>query len=376
MIDIPLNAKVECADGTCAETVTVIVDPVARKVTHFVVEDQNVVQRIVPVDQVVETTPDSIYLRCRKEELAHMEPFVERHYIKNEQLDRDDDVDHYMYAQPYATPTQITTMPVEVEHVPPGEIAVRRGTPVEATDGHVGKVGELLVDPSTGMITHLVLQEGHLWRKKEITLPLSAIDRIQDDTVYLRLDKKGIESLPSIPVQRHYGLRRGWEAAELVARVYDDPDRADEELEFVNWLHREGTINVLNSAVLVRDEEGETSLRETGDLDARKGRVFGAITLGLLGLVVAPGAAVVGAVAGAAAGDFTSKWIDMGFSDEFLTGLQERLQPGTSALILLVEHGSTVKLSEAFATDEGVMFQQTLTDKLVEELLRASEAEE
>ncbi len=65
----------------------------------------------------------------------------------------------------------------------------------------------------------------------------------------------------------------------------------------------------------------------------------------------------------------------MGFSNEFLTGLQERLQPGTSALILLVEHGSAVKLSESLAGDEGVMFQQTLTDEIVEELLEASEEE-
>jgi uncharacterized membrane protein len=374
MIDIPLSAKVECVDGACGESVTVIVDPVASKLTHFVVEDPDLVQRMVAIDQVVETTRESIRLRCSKDELKQMEPFVETHFVKDEAPDPQYYPGGPMFMFPYATPMQTMGMPVAVEHVPLGEIAVRRGTLVEATDGYVGDVAELLVDPEKGQITHFVLQEGHLWGKREITLPLSAIDRIEEETVYLRLDKNAIESLPAVPVQRHYGLGRAWEAVELVAMVYDHPDGATEELDFVTWLHRERSINILNSAVLVRDEEGKTSMKEAGDLDARQGRLFGAITGGLLGLAGGPVGAVLGALAGAGTGGLAAHWLDMGFSNEFLTGLQERLQPGTSALILLVEHGSAVKLSEALAADEGVMFQQTLTDEMVEQLLQISEA--
>jgi hypothetical protein len=46
--------------------------------------------------------------------------------------------------------------------------------------------------------------EGHLWGKKEVTIPVSAIDRIEEDTVYLKLDKKAVESLPSESVRRHW----------------------------------------------------------------------------------------------------------------------------------------------------------------------------
>ena len=93
-----------------------------------------------------------------------------------------------------------------ISWIPPGEMTVRRGTLVDATDGCVGKVGELLVDEASGQITHVVLQEGHMWSKKEVTLPLSAIDRVLEETVYLNLDKQAIEALPSIPVKRHYGI--------------------------------------------------------------------------------------------------------------------------------------------------------------------------
>ena len=100
---------------------------------------------------------------------------------------------------------EISYVKETVERIPPGELAVRRGTRVEATDGYVGQVGEFVVEPESGHITHLVLLEGHLWAKKEVTLPLSAIDHSEGDTVYLNLDKKAVEALPTVPVRRHYG---------------------------------------------------------------------------------------------------------------------------------------------------------------------------
>ena len=107
--------------------------------------------------------------------------------------------------EPWATPMEVSYVEEVVERIPPGELAVRRGTRVEATDGHVGQVGEFVVEPESGHITHLILLEGHLWAKKEVTLPLSAIDHSEGDTVYLNLDKKAVEALPSVPVRRHYG---------------------------------------------------------------------------------------------------------------------------------------------------------------------------
>lgn len=95
----------------------------------------------------------------------------------------------HAYMTPYAVPVEPVAVPVEVERVPLGELAVHRGTQVEATDGKVGEVGELLVDPESEHVTHMILSEGHLWGKQDIMLPLSAIDRVEDDTVYLKLDK-------------------------------------------------------------------------------------------------------------------------------------------------------------------------------------------
>ena len=92
-----------------------------------------------------------------------------------------------------------------VEHIPPGELAVHHGTKVAARDGRLGHVAELVLDLDTGHISHFVLEEGHLWGKKEVTVPVTAIDYLLENTVYLKLDKKEVESLPAVPVKRHFG---------------------------------------------------------------------------------------------------------------------------------------------------------------------------
>ena len=81
---------------------------------------------------------------------------------------------------------------------------MRRGTRVKATDGYVGHVDEFVVNPENGHITHLVMREGHPWGKKDVMIPLSAMGDTRDDTVFLKIDKHQIESLPAIPVKRRW----------------------------------------------------------------------------------------------------------------------------------------------------------------------------
>jgi sporulation protein YlmC with PRC-barrel domain len=202
MTRFPLHAKVECSDGAGGESVAAIVNLTTGTVTHFVVADRSFprsVQRLVPIEQVEETRSREIRLRCSQDDLAGMRPFAEMELI--ETVEPGDDPNDPAFAPPLVTPTEITLLPVEVEHLLPGELAVRRGTRIAATDSDVGVLEELMLDPQSGNVTHLILQEGHLWGKREIALPLSSIDRVDEDTVYLKLDRKAVEDLPAIPVQ-------------------------------------------------------------------------------------------------------------------------------------------------------------------------------
>ncbi len=72
---------------------------------------------------------------------------------------------------------------------------------VEATDGYVGQVDELLINANNRKVTHLVLRERHIFRQKEITIPVSQIDHVDENTIYLKLDRQSVEALPTTPIQ-------------------------------------------------------------------------------------------------------------------------------------------------------------------------------
>lgn len=207
MTDISVSAKVECADGPCGESSTIIVSPDTGNVTHVVVEDQTVspsVLRLVPFAEIETTTPGRIRLRCAKEELAGFEPFLKTHYIEKREAGIPEyAVDGQVHMVARASASQVYYEEEQVERIPPGLLAVRRGMHVKATDGAAGKVDELLVEPETGHITHLVLLKGHLWGKKDVMVPVSGINFSDADTVHLKLDKAAIKKLPTVPYKRH-----------------------------------------------------------------------------------------------------------------------------------------------------------------------------
>jgi sporulation protein YlmC with PRC-barrel domain len=207
-MDIPINVGVQCADGLCGRLTYVVINPITRRVTHLVVREAETphTERMVPVALVAETTPNLVRMGCTRDELAKMEPFIETEYIRTKGSGVEPLPVGYVPGEyvlwPYVVPEQTEYVPMEHKRIPPGELAVRRGAHVEATDGRVGQVDEFLVDPSNGHITHLVLREGHLWGQKDVTIPVSQIQRIEENVVYLNLDKHSIEALPAIPIRR------------------------------------------------------------------------------------------------------------------------------------------------------------------------------
>lgn len=210
-MEIPLQAQVECTDGVCGLSVYVLINPLGDEVSSLVVkETSSGTEYIVPVDVISATIADTIQLRCTKAEFEKMDLFVQTEYITETVPDRNFTymggvygVGSYYY-MPYITHQIDVQVPVERQQIPLGEFAIRRGTRVEATDGYVGKVDEFVVNQKDGHITHLVMREGHLWGKKDVIIPVSAMGETREDTVFLKLDKHQMESLPAFPVNRHW----------------------------------------------------------------------------------------------------------------------------------------------------------------------------
>jgi len=369
VIDIPLSARVECADGPGGRSSYVIFAPETGRVTHFVVEQKRLrpTERLVPIDWVAETTHDLIHLHCTRDALATLEPFVEHHLVRWERP-RYDQISHLSY--PHIVPQETVVKEVAFKRIPKGELAVHRGAHVQATDGRVGQVDEFLVDQTDKHITHLVLREGRLWNQKDVTLPATAIERVGKDTVYLSLNKHAIESLPAVPLSGHHGWLDGCVLnLELIIKVFDEDGTAEQALHALQRLDKRGVITVRNAAVLVKDHHGEASFKEVEDLDTRYSALFGTIAGALIGLLGGPAGVLVGAGAGAVAGTVAAHKIHMGFPIEYLRELEQDLKPGNSAIVILVKNLWAEKAVKALAEFKGRLFQQALTDEVVSHLI-------
>jgi sporulation protein YlmC with PRC-barrel domain len=201
-MQIPIDVEVQCTDGVAGHTAAIIIDPSTKQVTHVVVRGKGTLlgDYLVPVDMIDQATPHAVYLRWNHEKLAAAERFDRAIVVDAGGVSMEGGmlwpyagVDSMNFSAP--TPSAF----VQVEQVPGSEVAVHVGAHVDATDGRVGKVDEFVIDRESGAITHIILRHGHLWNKEEISVPVSAVDHIADDIVYLKLDKNAVEALPVLP---------------------------------------------------------------------------------------------------------------------------------------------------------------------------------
>jgi sporulation protein YlmC with PRC-barrel domain len=210
--EFTIGAEVSCTDGDCGKVSSVVVDPVARAVTHLVVEPKHRqgLGRLVPLD-LVDATTGGIRLRCA---LAAFE-----------QLDSAEETQFIPGSSGYSAygPGQVVSWPyyglgggpgmaggmgaemagvsqtVTYDKVPMGEVAVHRGEHVHATDGEIGRVQGLVIDPRDHHVTHVLLQEGHLWGRKEVAIPIGAVTGVEDG-IQLNITKQDVQDLPPVDI--------------------------------------------------------------------------------------------------------------------------------------------------------------------------------
>ena len=95
-------------------------------------------------------------------------------------------------------------MTVTYDAVPLDEVEVRRGEHVHATNGHIGRVQGLVIDPDSHQVTHVLLQEGHLWGRKEVAIPIGAVAEV-DDGIRLNITKQQVKDLPPVDLRHPAG---------------------------------------------------------------------------------------------------------------------------------------------------------------------------
>jgi sporulation protein YlmC with PRC-barrel domain len=203
-----IGAGASCSDGVCGEVTRVVVDPVARAVTHLVVEPKHRhgAGRLVPLD-LVDATTGEVRLRCTLAEFEELDPAEETQFLPGIPGYPGYGPEQVLFMPYYGTGmgmgTGAASVPLTVTYdaVPLDEVEVRRGEHVHATDGHIGRVQGLVIDPGSRHVTHVLLQEGHLWGRKEVAIPIGAVTGV-DDGIRLSITKQQVQDLP--PVDIHH----------------------------------------------------------------------------------------------------------------------------------------------------------------------------
>jgi hypothetical protein len=213
-MEFMIGARASCSDGHCGKVRRLIIDPATDTVTHLVIQPghRKEAARLVP-SRLAETTNGEIRLRCTLAEFGRLDHAEEREFADEGDEHVGDAHGLLGTGLAYGVGGQASARVggpgefVDIGHVPGhrktmiedviplGEEQVRPGDRVHAVDGEIGHVRGFLVNSGDDRVTHVLLQEGHLWGRKEVTIPVSAVTGV-DLGVRLNLTKEQVGNLP------------------------------------------------------------------------------------------------------------------------------------------------------------------------------------
>ena len=156
--------------------------------------------------------------------------------------------------------------------------------------------------------------------------------------------------------------------SDLVVLGFQDKHRADEVLLAMQRMEKEHLVDLEDACVVVRDERGKVKLKQVQHLVA-SGSVHG----GLWGLFIGTlflhplAGLLVGGTAGAVRGALR----DVGIHDDFIKDVGAAIEPGTSALFVLVRKATTDKVLEELGRYGGKVLRTSMSHGDEEALKKA-----
>jgi sporulation protein YlmC with PRC-barrel domain len=204
-LELVIGSDIRCADGFRGEVRCVVVDPAARTVTHLVVEPKGRLglARLVPLE-LVEVTGDEIGLRCTEAEFKDLAPAEETlaefvpGYEAPVQLLTPGWQDAGGLVVDGSTISRISKKET-ISIVPSGEVEERRGDHVRATDGEIGQLRALRIDPRSRQVAHVLLKVGHSGTRKNVAIPFDLVTGFGDG-IQLSITKQQVRDLPSVDI--------------------------------------------------------------------------------------------------------------------------------------------------------------------------------
>jgi len=146
--------------------------------------------------------------------------------------------------------------------------------------------------------------------------------------------------------------------SNLIVMSFEKEDVAGHVLDEVAELQRQDLIKVEDAATAVRRLDGKVKVKQANSLvgSGALGGAFWGMLFGLLFFVPFLGMAV-----GAATGALFGKAADYGINDAFIKKVSDSIQPGNSALFLLVSDAVVDKVVEQLKPFKGTIIHTSLS---------------
>lgn len=173
---------------------------------------------------------------------------------------------------------------------------------------------------------------------------------------------------------------------ELIAVGFDGVHRASEVLNQVQSLDDRWAVSLRDGVAVYRTKDGKLRIDQSVQPTSKEGAAWGGLLGGLLGaLLAAPftaGASVAAAAAASGAGalalgvpgavlgaDEAETWKQVyGVPESFVTEVGGMVQPGQSAIFVLVEARDPEQVAERFRGYGGKVLRTTLSTEAAEKL--------
>jgi uncharacterized membrane protein len=161
--------------------------------------------------------------------------------------------------------------------------------------------------------------------------------------------------------------------SSLVVFAFKDEIGAEQMRDELAGLQKQHLITLSDAAVLVRKEDGKVKVKQAVSL-VGAGALGGAAWGMLIGLLF--WAPWLGLAIGAASGAIAGKLSDTGVDDNFIKEVGETIEPGHSALFLLVEDWTEDKVLDQLTKYDATVLQTSLSEEDEAKLKAAFGAEE
>lgn len=221
------------------------------------------------------------------------------------------------------------------------------------------------------------ISEHYFWRGREIQIDAEPDQPVWTDGEFYGRTPVTVRVMPGavrvvvaedwVPLEQGSD-KDGGNMSSLVVISFDSPEEAEKVLASLKGQKKYDNISFKDTAVVSKDAEGKVAVKNDVSQGTMTATGVGALLGLLLGGLMFP---VAGLLLGAGGGALMGRFMNLGVDGKFVKEVSESLQPGTSALFVLVHDANPDVVRAILQEHPGKVLQTTLSPEAEESLKKA-----